>query len=403
MDIKREINEHFDQWLSIQRDFHQYPELSTCEFRTGEKICGYLDRWDIPYKKHVAETGIVGVIYGAYPGATVAIRADMDALPIEEQTQSPFSSKIKGVMHACGHDFNTTILLASAQLLRKMAGELHGNVVLLFQPAEEAVGGAKRMIEAGCLLDPPVDYAIGLHLMPNVPVGKVELKYGKLTGNSGNVRITVFGKSGHAAYPDTAHDAVVAAAYIITALQTLVSRSTSPLDSRVLTIGKISGGEKNNIIADRVVLSGTLRTLDMQSRSEAKQKIRQICGDTARALGTTAEVEFHDGYEELVNDGSIVDVIRETAAQVVGEENIVFKEFPSLGGEDFSYFAKQVKAAFFYLGCGNEEKKLTQPLHSKLFQADENCIRQGVEMHLRTVVKLMERHADLKPEPPQQA
>lgn len=393
MNTKNRVDEIFDELVAIRRDFHKHPELSGNEIRTGKKICEYLDKWNIEYETGIADTGIVGIIRGQKGvGKTVGIRADIDALPIQEAGDYDYCSINDGIMHACGHDVHTAILLGTGKLLKEMENEISGNIKLFFQPAEEAIGGARRMIEDGCLENPNVDYAIGLHVMPNIPVGKVELKYGKLNGNSGSVRITINGKSGHAAYPDKSVDAVVIAGNVITSLQTLVSRNVSPLNSVVLTFGKLYGGEKANIITDKVVLVGTLRALDTQSRIDAKEKIKRIVESVSVGLGGSADIEFKDGYIALINNDEVVDVIKDTAIEVLGEENIVYKEFPSMGGEDFSYFADKVPSAFYHLGCGNEEKGITEPLHSKEFMVDENCIKTGVKMQVEAVLALLNKY-----------
>lgn len=389
MNVKNRVSDSYDELVKIRRDFHRYPELGTKEVRTSKKICEYLEKWGIEYQAGVADTGVVGIIRGKEDGATVAIRADIDALPITEDNAKEYASTINGVMHACGHDVHTTILLGAGKILKEMEHKLQGNVKLFFQPAEESVGGAERMITSGCLENPKVDYVIGLHVMPNVPVGMVELKYGKLNGNTGSVSIVIKGRLGHAAYPDKAVDAIAIAGYTITSLQTLVSRNVSPLESVVLTIGKINGGEKSNIIADKVTLEGTLRTLDSGSREKAKEIITQICQNTALALGGSAEVSFSDGYIALINNDTVVDIIKGAATEVVGEKNIVFKEFPSMGGEDFSYFIESVPGAFYHLGCGNAEKGIDAPLHTSNFDVDEDCIKIGVEIQVMSVLKLM--------------
>lgn len=389
MDIKKRSEEIFKELVAIRRDFHMYPELSGKENRTSEKICGYLDAWGIEYTAGVADTGVVAIIRGKKAGVTVAARADIDALPINEDDDRPYKSRIKGVMHACGHDVHTTILLGVAKIFKEMEKELKGNVKLIFQPAEEAIGGAQRMIAEGCMAAPDVDYVIGLHVMPYLDAGYVELKYGKLNASSGEFFITVKGKSGHGAYPHTTTDAILISGNIITALQSLVSRNISPSDSVVLSIGKISGGTKNNIIAEEVVMSGTLRTLDEDTREHAKEIIRRIVENTAKVYGGEGIVEFEDSYKALINDDEIVNIIKKTAERVLGKDKIRFKEFPSMGAEDFSYYIDKAKGAFFHLGCGNKEKGITASLHNKKFDVDENCIKTGVLLQTENIMALL--------------
>ncbi|MCT4593986.1 MAG: amidohydrolase [Anaeromicrobium sp.] len=389
MHIKKRVEEIFDELVQIRRDFHMYPELSGKEIRTSDKICEYLDEWNIEYERGIADTGVVGIIRGKSQGKTVAVRADMDALPILEDNGKDFKSKNIGVMHACGHDVHTSILLGTAKILKEMEEHIQGNIKLFFQPAEEAIGGAERMVKEGCMGNPHVDYVIGLHVMPYLEVGEVELKYGKLNAQSGSVTIKVHGKSGHAAYPNTAVDAIVIAGNVVSSLQTLVSRNISPLDSLVLSLGTINGGTKNNIITDEVAITGTLRTLDSETRQYAKDRISSIVENTARAYGGSGEAIFKDGYIALVNDNRVVDLIKENAISVVGEEKIKMKEFPSLGGEDFSYFLQNTEGAFFHLGCGNKEKGITEPLHNVNFDVDENCMKTGVELQVKNVLSLL--------------
>ena len=389
MDIKKRIDEIFDELVEIRRDIHSHPELSENEFRTSDKICNILKELDIEYTK-AAETGIVGIIRGNKKGKTVAARADIDDLPIIEKNQSGYKSRNIGVMHACGHDVHTTVLIGAAKILKEMESELHGNVKLFFQPAEETIGGAKRMVQEGCLKNPDVDYVVGLHVQPYIDAGKIELKYGKLNAQTDELRIVVYGKSGHGAHPDSSIDAIVIAANLITALQSLVSRNISPLNSVVLSFGQINGGTKNNIISDSVELKGILRTLDGETRKYAVKRIEDISSNISKAYGGNCLVEIKDGYKYLVNDNEIVDLIYDVAKRSIGEENIQFKEMPSMGGEDFSYFiAGNVKGSFYHLGCGNKEKGIISPLHSDTFDVDENCIKTGVLIQVNSILELL--------------
>ena len=391
MDIKKRVDEIFDELVTIRRDFHMHPELSQNEFRTNSKICDYLNEWGIEYKSGIADTGVVGLIRGKQEGKTVAIRADIDALPIYEKSNESYCSINNGVMHACGHDAHTTILLGVAKILKEMEDTLQGNVKLLFQPAEETIGGAQRMVNEGCMRNPDVDYVLGLHVMPYINAGEVELKYGKLNASTDEIKITVRGKSGHGAYPEKGIDAIMISGYVITAVQSLVSRNISPLNSIVLSLGTISGGVKTNVIADEVVIKGTLRALDSETRNFAKERVTEIVSNTAKAFGGEGTVEFHDGYEALINDDEVVDVIKENAEKFIGKENMFFKEFPSLGAEDFSYFSEAAKGGFFHLGCGNSERGITANIHCDNFDIDEECIKTGVFLQIENVLSLLKK------------
>lgn len=389
MDMEKRVNEIFEELIDIRRDFHMYPELSEEEYRTCDKICEYLDKWEIEYVKGVAKTGVVAIIRGKKEGKTIGLRADIDALPITESTDLPFKSRNVGVMHACGHDIHTTIHLGVAKILKEMEDKLVGNVKIFFQPAEETIGGAKMMIEEGHLKNPDVDYILSLHVMPYLEAGEVELKYGKLNAATNEFSIKINGKSSHAAYPDKSVDSIVVAGYIITALQSLVSRNISPLNSVVLTLGQIRGGIKNNIIASEVTMSGTLRTLDPTTRIYAKERIREIAENTARAYGANVEVEFEEGYPALINNDGVVDVLKSTAESLLGKDNVKIKEFPSMGADDFSFFLEEVKGAYYNLGCGNKAKGWTEAIHSSNFMADEECIKVGVLLQTKTLLELL--------------
>lgn len=393
MDIQKSVNEIYQELVNMRRDFHRNPELSQNEFRTQKKIMDYLNEWGI--ENYVcAKTGVVGVIRGRYEGATVGLRGDIDALPITEKNSQPYCSVNPGVMHACGHDAHTTILLGVGKIMKELANSKEsfaGNVKLFFQPAEETIGGGDRMVQEGCMLNPNVDYVLGLHVMPYIDAGKVELKYGKLNASTDSINIILKGKSAHGAYPDKGIDAIAMAGNVITSLQTIVSRNISPLNSVVISLGRISGGVKDNIIADEVKISGTLRALDDDTRSFAKQRITDIVKNTAIAFGGEGTVDFYDGYQALINNDEVVDVIKETAEKVLGKDNIVFKEFPSLGAEDFSYFSDAAKGGFFHLGCGNLKEGITSPIHTESFDINEECLKVGVLLQVNNVLSLLNK------------
>ena len=391
MDIINRIDEIFDELVEIRRDFHKNPELSQNEFRTQGKIREYLNKWGI--ENHIcAETGVVGIIRGKRPGKTIGIRGDIDALPILEQSKASYCSVNPGVMHACGHDAHTTVVLGAGKIIKELADSeesINGNVKLFFQPAEETIGGGDRMVKEGCMENPMVDYVLGLHVMPYLEAGMVELKYGKLNASTDSINITLKGKSSHGAYPDKGIDAIAMAGNVITALQTIVSRNTSPLNSVVISLGKISGGAKENIIADEVQITGTLRTLDDETRKYTKDRVSSIVHNVAAAFGGEGITRFYDGYQALINDDEVVDVIKENAEKLLGKENVVFKEFPSLGAEDFSYFIDAAKGAFFHLGCGDAKKGITSPIHTEHFDIDEKCLKIGVRLQVENILTLM--------------
>ncbi|HHV45812.1 MAG TPA: amidohydrolase [Tissierellia bacterium] len=391
MDIQKRVNEIYNELVNIRRELHMHPELSENEYETMNRICSYLDKWGIEYKKSVADTGVVAIIRGREGGRTVAARADIDALPVVELNDLAFKSKNEGIMHACGHDIHTAIHLGVARLFKEMENEFQGNVKIFFQPAEETIGGAKRMIEEGVLKNPDVDYMLSLHVMPSLDVGEIEIKYGKLNAATNEFTIRITGKSAHAAYPEQSVDSIVVAGNIIVALQTLVSRNISPLNSVVLTLGKINGGTKNNVIAGEVTLSGTLRTLDEDTRNYAKKRVREIVENTAKAHGASATVEFDEGYPALINNDEVVDALKESAESVLGKDKVRLKEYPSMGADDFSFFCRETKGAYYNLGCGNRDKGWTWPLHSGKLIADEEAIKVGVVLQTVTLMKLLKK------------
>jgi len=375
--------------IALRRHLHMHPELSEREYETMALICTWLERLGIPYEKNVADTGVVGLIRGGFDGPTVGIRADIDALPIQEENSAlSYCSQNPGVMHACGHDAHTAILLGIAMLLSSMREELHGSVKLIFQPAEESIGGAERMIQAGCLEDPHVDVMLGLHVAGNLPVGEIGIKYGKMYAASDMLTLKVYGTSCHGAHPDEGVDAILIAANILNTVQSVVSRNISATDSAVCTFGTIHGGNVRNQVADYVELTGIIRTLDPETRMFMRERIKTVCEQTASMLGGRAELMIEPSYSPLINTDRIVDLVKETASGILGADKVRELTVPSLGVEDFAYFAAARPACFFHLGCAVEDPRQCVA-HSCYFDLDERCIPIGIELQAANVLRLL--------------
>lgn len=382
--LKSLVDAEKDWIINLRRTLHRIPENGFQEFKTQRVIMEALDEIGIPYTTE--KTWVIGLIEGEHPGETVALRADMDALPLIEPDGCPFRSEHEGMMHACGHDAHVAMALGAAKVLYGLREHIHGKVKLLFQPAEETDGGAEPMVKDGAMENPHVDRVYGIHVMPHLPVGKVETRAGTLNASTDTVKITIRGKAGHGAYPDLGTDAIVCAAQVITALQTVVSRNVSPLQSAVLTIGVIEGGTAQNIICDEVRMRGTLRTANAELRAMMKQRIAAIAESVAQGMGCEAEVNIIPGYAALVNDDAEAERVKRIAGRLLGEANVVNKPAPSMGGEDFSFFSDCAPGAFFHVGCVSPEWMPAPPLHSRDFHIDENCLTIGTLMHVALVL-----------------
>lgn len=381
-----------EELIDIRRELHKNPELGGCEYKTMDKICSYLDAWGIEYEKGVADTGVVAIVRGKNKkenSLCIGIRADMDALPIKEEVKVDFKSLNEGIMHACGHDAHTTVALGTAKIIKSLEYELEGDVKFFFQPAEETTGGAERMIKAGCLKNPDVEYVFGLHVDSSIATGKISVKYGKMMAASDEVRIKVFGKSSHGAHPDEGTDTIVIASNIVVALQSLVSRNISPLNSAVLTIGSIHGGTAGNIIPDELEMVGILRTLDPDTRAFMKKRIAEVVESVSKSFGGEASIKIRESYGALINNDKAVDAVIKTAERVLGKDNIVMLDFPDMGTEDFSYFTQNAKSCFFNLGCRNEKIDAVYPLHSSKFTLDEACLEIGVKLQVENILSLL--------------
>ena len=377
-------------WMvEIRRDLHENPELGLEEHRTNSRVRGLLDEMGIEYESGLGGTGIVALIRGTGEGKTVALRADMDALPIQDEKDVAYSSKVPGKMHACGHDVHTTVLLGAARLLVQQQPSLSGTVKLFFQPAEETVGGAKLLIAGGALDNPRVDAIFGLHVDPSLDVGQVGLHSGQRNASSDDIEIVLHGRAAHAAYPALGVDAIVAAAHVITSLQTIVSRNVDAREAAVLSLGTIHGGSQANILADRVELVGTVRCLNQATRQFVLQRIKETAEAVAHGLGARAEVAIEPSYDPLVNDPSVVEIVKENSRSLLGDDGVVVFDEPLMGVEDFGYYSSEVPGAFYSVGVRNEAEGIVHPVHNGLFDVDENAMPIGVALQVLNAMKVL--------------
>jgi amidohydrolase len=369
--------------VETRRDIHRHPELGNREVRTGTLVADRLRALGLEVRHPVAKTGAVGILKGGRPGPVVAVRADLDALPIQERNDVPYKSENPGVKHACGHDAHTTIVLGTAEVLAKMRDRLPGTVVFVFQPAEEGPpegeeGGAPLMIKEGVLDQPKVQAMFGLHMDPEVPVGRVGWAVGPIFASSDRFVIEIQGKKTHGAYPHTGLDPVPVAAELVQALQLVVSRQIDAQKAKVLTIGSIHGGNRFNIIADQVVLEGTIRSLDADVRRELKERIQRTATGIAATQGLTASVRWvGNGNPPTVNDAALTRASVPSLERVYGAAQT--KEVaPQMGAEDFSAFAERVPALYIKMGVRNEAKGITAMIHTEDFDIDEAVLPLGV-------------------------
>ena len=376
-----------EELVSLRRDLHAQPELGFQERRTARLVAEYMRAAGLEVREGLADTGVLGTLQGAQPGRTILLRFDMDALPVTEETGAPYASQNPGVMHACAHDGHVAIGLTLAKLLARHVGDLHGGVVFAFQPAEEGQGGAERMIADGAL-EPKPDLALVLHLWNPLPLGRVAISPGPVMAAADLVRITVRGRGGHGAFPHQTVDPIVAAAQIVTALQTVVSRNVDPLATAVLTIGTIHGGTAFNIIADEVELTGTVRTFATAVREQVLPRLVAIAQGTAAALGATAEVAIKPISPAVVNDAAATSLVHAAAAAILGEANVL-DAYQTMGSEDAALFLQAVPGCYFFLGSANAARGLDAPHHSPRFDFDEAALPLGVALLAEAVVRYL--------------
>ena len=387
--IKEESKSISDWIVKIRRELHEHPELMYEEFRTSELIRRELDKLDIQYIHPIAETGVLASI-GNGNGPCVALRADMDALPIHEETDVPFKSKIDGKMHACGHDCHVSMLLGAAKLLKDKESEINGTIKLLFQPAEEGGAGGKLMREEGALENPDVERIFGLHVWPQMPSGQIGSREGTFLAATSSLSLTVKGVGGHAAVPQLAKDPVLTSARIITNLQSIISRELDPLESGVVSITVINGGNASNVIPSEVKVKGTLRSLTMNGLKELQKRVKEISEGIAQTHGCEAIVEYvGNDYPPTVNDSEMWKFAKNVGIELLGDDNVSDLD-AVMGGEDFAYYTEKVKGCFVVLGMNNPDIDATYSVHHPMFKADEDALHIGTALHTIFALKSLE-------------
>jgi amidohydrolase len=386
------------QLIAQRRDFHMHPELSNREERTARIVAERLRALGLEdVKTGVGKHGVTALLRGAKPGATVAVRADMDALPIQEVNDVPYKSQVAGVKHACGHDAHTTIELGVAEVLSKMRAEISGTVKFIFQPAEEGAppgeeGGARLMIKEGAMENPRPSAIFGLHTLPSIEAGQIAYHSGPAMASSDRFLITIHGKSSHGAQPHAGVDAVVVAAECVTALQTIRSRRIDPQEPLVISVGKIEGGTRYNIIAGEVKMEGTMRALNEEVRQRAQALMRETLASITAAYGATFELKFDEGAAVTFNEPPLVEEMLPTMRRVVGDQNVLSIK-PFMPAEDFSYFQKVSPGFYYFLGVGNRAKGITAGWHTPDFDIDEESLVVGVKVMSNVLLDYLERHA----------
>lgn len=379
--IKAISSKHFAKMVKLRREFHQYPELGYKEFKTAERVAKELKKLGIQVKTGVGMTGVVGVLAGKKKGKTVALRADMDALPITEQTNFPYKSKNKGIMHACGHDAHMACVIGAATILSELKDELPGNVKFIFQPSEESPpGGAKPMIQAGALRNPRVSGIFALHCDSAIPVGRIGVKEGPFMAQADSFNITIKGVSGHGARPHDGIDAILVASQVMQALQTIASRKIDPVQPVVISVGKIQGGTKRNIICDRVTLEGTSRSLNKEVAKRIPRLLKEIISGITKSAGAAFELKYIPGYPVLINHSKATELARRTITQMFGKKAIYEIKKPLMGAEDFAFYLQKVPGSFLRLGIRNPKRNAIYPWHHPRFTVDEDAIRNGAAL-----------------------
>jgi len=390
MDIKKKITSLKDELIKLRRDFHEHPELGFKEYRTSKIVANYLDKCGLEVKRGIAKTGIVGLLKGKYQGPTLLLRADMDALPIQEENEVPYKSINNGIMHACGHDGHTAILLVAAKILSGYQEEIKGNVKFVFQPDEEVSRGAKMMVKEGVLENPQVNAAMALHLWTPLESGKIGITSGLVTANLDAFYLKIKGKGGHTANPEKSIDPVICAANVIQAIQIIQTREIDSLKSTVIMFGKVKGGTRSNIIPDEVSLEGTIRYL-YEDKGELEKKFKRIVKAICKAYRTKYELNFNIENRAVINDYDMTKLVKFTAEKLLGNNSNKIRSYISTAGEDFSEFSDIVPSVFYFVGTGNKEKESHYPHHSSRFNIDEDTMLIGLEILVRSALEFFNK------------
>lgn len=389
-EIQQEVESGFGAVVHHRRYLHAHPELSFQEYRTADYLAETLSQWGVPFERK-AQTGLVAYLKGRNPErATVALRADTDALPITEASETAYASRNQGVMHACGHDVHTAAMLGVVHILHQHPDAFQGTFRVLFQPGEEqAPGGANLMIEGGALSNPVPEVILGQHVHPELPAGTVGMKSGPFMASSDELRITVQGKGGHAAMPNKLIDPVLVASHLVVSLQQMVSRRVDPNVPTVLSFGRMQADGSTNVIPDQVYLEGTFRTFDEQWRSQALTQVKTMAEHLTHSMGATADVAIRQGYPALVNDEAVTHRLWESAQAYLGQDKVLQLP-PRPTAEDFAFYARQMPAAFYRLGVANPQNTAAQPaLHTSRFDIDEESLKPGVGVMIQAALQEM--------------
>jgi amidohydrolase len=385
MDLKQLVEKNRETIVNYRRTLHQIPETAYTEIKTSAFVAEQLQQMGLEVQTGIAKHGVVGFMPLGEAGKTVLLRADMDALPIGEETGLPFASTHSDAMHACGHDGHMAMVLGAALVMKELKKDLAGQVKFLFQPAEEGPGGAEPMIAEGVMDNPPVDYSLGAHLWPALPEGTVGVKSGPLMAAMDRFDLKIMGKGGHGAMPHMCVDSIDVAVQVVNALQRVVSRQMNPINPTVVTVGSFHGGTTFNIIPDMVVMSGTTRTFDRDIWRTWPELLDKIIGGVCDTMGATYELDFQPGYPPTVNNDEVAEMARRSAADVVGAANVVEPE-ATMGGEDMSFYLEKSKGCFVFLGVGRDGGL---PLHNSRFDFNEDVLLSGVELHCRMIMDLL--------------
>lgn len=402
LDVEKEIEKITPEIIKIRRYLHMNPELGNREFETAKFISAKLNSLGLEVKTQVAKTGVIGLLRGSHRGPTIAVRADMDALPLQEMTSVTYKSLNPGVMHACGHDIHVSIVLGTAYVLSTMKDRVKGNIKFIFQPAEEGPppgeeGGASLMVKEGVLEDPPVGAILGLHVWPE-NVGEVYFAPGILMANSDSFRIVVKGKSSHGARPQEGIDAIFLASQIVVTLQSAISRAIDPMDPAVLTIGKIEGGKRTNIIAEQTTLEGTIRTLSDINRKKILRLLEDIVKGITQSFGGSYTLTFTERIPAVDNHPELAKILLPSIISLLGKEKV--KDIkPQLVAEDFSYFSQKIPGFYFFLGVKNPQLADSPPLHSPYFNPDERSIPLGIKIMTRLLLDCLDQQVNLETSP----